>query len=103
MRAENDSMRRIAERLAVSLGFLHKWCQSQGIRHIRGAVRKPTTQGKIERFHRNVLDEAPLPPKGSPVEDYQGSMNRYLEFYNLERPYQALDLMMPMEVYVADF
>lgn len=80
-----------------------EWCHSKGIQHIRGAVRKPTTQGKIERFHRNVLDEAPLPPKGSPVEDYQACMNRYLEFYNLERPHWALGLLTPMEVYAADF
>jgi transposase InsO family protein len=103
MRADGDSMRRIAERLAVSLGFVHKWCHSKGIQHIRGAVRKPSTQGKIERFHRNVLDRASLPPKGSPVEDYQASMNRYLEFYNLERPHWALDLLTPIEVYAADF
>lgn len=79
------------------------WCDERGIEHIRGQVRKPTTQGKIERFHRTVLDEAPLPPEGSSPEDYQDAVNRFVEWYNAERPHWALGLSIPVNVYMADF
>ena len=79
------------------------WCDTKNIQHIRGAPRKPTTQGKIERFHRNVLDEAPLPPKGSSVEEYQDAINHYVGWYNAERPHWALGFGIPINVYAADF
>ena len=36
-----------------------KWCNKQGIKHIRSAIHKPTTVGKVERFHQTVDKELP--------------------------------------------
>ena len=47
-----------------------EWCKSKGIKHIMGQVRKPTTQGKVERYHGNIRREAYLPEEAT-VEEYQ--------------------------------
>ena len=47
-----------------------EWCKSKGIIHIMGQVRKPTTQGKVERYHGNIRREADLPEEAT-VEEYQ--------------------------------
>jgi len=77
------------------------WCGENGIEHIMGRVRKPTTQGKIERWHGSVLEEAELPPKGSSPEEYRKAVLEYMEFYNLRRPHHGIDLQIPMIVYMA--
>jgi transposase InsO family protein len=66
-----------------------------------GKIRKPTTQGKIERWHGSVLEEAHLPPKGSSAEDYRRSVLEYVEFYNNSRPHHGIGLQIPMVVYAA--
>jgi transposase InsO family protein len=81
-------------------GF-EKWCSDNGIEHIMGKVRKPTTQGKIERWNGTVLEEAQLPPKGSSAEEYRRAVLEFTEFYNNERPHHGIDLRVPMIVYMA--
>ena len=77
-----------------------KWCSENGIEHIMGMVRKPTTQGKVERWHGTVLEEAKLPPKGSSAEEYRKEVLRYMEFYNNRRPHHGVGLQIPMIVYM---
>ena len=76
-----------------------EWCKEQKIEHIMGRVRKPTTQGKIERWHGTVLEEAELPPAGSSVEDYGKAVIDFMEFYNNERPHHGIGLQIPTMVY----
>jgi transposase InsO family protein len=78
-----------------------EWCRGNGIEHIMGRVRKPTTQGKIERWHGSVLEEAELPPKGSCAAEYGKAVLEYTEFYNTRRPHHGIDLQIPMVVYMA--
>jgi transposase InsO family protein len=78
-----------------------EWCSGNGIEHIMGRVKKPTTQGKIERWHGTVLEEAELPPKGSPVVEYGKAVLEYMEFYNTRRPHHGIDLQIPLVVYMA--
>jgi transposase InsO family protein len=77
-----------------------KWCSKNGIGHIMGRIRKPTTQGKIERWHGSVLEEADLPPKGSSVEEYRKAVLEYMEFYNNRRPHHGIGLHVPVNVYL---
>jgi len=77
-----------------------EWCSENGIEHIMGRVRKPTTQGKIERWHGTVLEEAKLPPKGSSVTEYRKEVLRYMEFYNNRRPHHGIGLQIPIIVYM---
>jgi transposase InsO family protein len=78
-----------------------EWCSEHSIEHIMGRVRKPTTQGKIERWHGSVLEEAELPPKGSTAEEYGKAVLEYMEFYNNRRPHHGIGLQIPMVVYMA--
>ena len=78
-----------------------EWCERNGIEHIMGKVRKPTTQGKIERWHGTVLEEAELPPKGSSAEEYRKAVLEYMEFYNNKRPHHGIGLQVPIMVYAA--
>ncbi len=50
----------------VGTSAFTSFCKERGIQHIRGGIGKPTTLGKIERFHRtfrgqysryNILEE----------------------------------------------
>jgi transposase len=76
------------------------WCSSHGIRHIMGKVRKPTTQGKIERWHGSVLEEAELPPRGSTPKEYSEAVQEYVEFHNNRRPHHGIGLQIPVFVYL---
>lgn len=63
-----------------------------GIEHILGAVGKPTTTGKIERFWGTWDREGDL------VE----TLDDFLFYYNQVRPHQSLDYEKPLEVFLAD-
>jgi len=63
-----------------------------GIDHILGAVGKPTTTGKIERFWGTYDTEA---WRFETLDDF-------LFYYNQVRPHQSLDYEKPMEVFLAD-
>lgn len=63
-----------------------------------GGVRKPTTQGKVERWHGSIRREADLPPTAT-VEEYLALMEKYVDFYNNIRPHWALDLETPLNVF----
>jgi transposase InsO family protein len=75
------------------------WCSKNEIEHIMGRVRKPTTQGKVERWHGSVLEEADLPPKGSSAEEYGKAVLEYMEFYNNSRPHHGIGLNVPIMIY----
>jgi len=77
-----------------------KWCSENNIEHIMGRIRKPTTQGKIERWHGTVLEEAKLPPRGSSAAEYGKEVLRFTEFYNNRRPHHGIGLQIPMIVYM---
>jgi len=75
------------------------WCSDNGIKHIMGRIRKPTTQGKVERFHRSLRKECTFPPKGSSSEEYTEAVRQYVEFYNSVRPHWGIDCKTPDSVY----
>jgi transposase InsO family protein len=77
-----------------------EWCSENKIEHIMGKVRKPTTQGKVERWHGSLLEEAELPPKGSSVAEYRKAVLEYMEFHNNERPHHGIGLQIPIIVYM---
>lgn len=69
-----------------------KWCQKQGIHHIRSGLHKPTTVGKTEKFHDTVNKELP----------YCYNDAEYFRYrYNHERPHRSLFGKSPSEVYFA--
>ena len=66
-----------------------KYLERKDIRHIVASKRRPTTIGKVERFHRSYEQEAWRYP----------SHMEYIQHYNYERPHQALGYLTPADVY----
>ena len=77
-------------------------CESLGIKHIMAGVRRPTTCGKIERWHRSFQEEL-CSRCARDVETIESELPSYLEWYNFERVHHSLELRTPMFVYLADF
>ena len=71
-----------------------EWCQKHGIKHIMGRVRKPTTQGKVERWHGTMRRESRLPQVAT-LEEYQEIMTSFVEYYNEIRPHWSCGLKTP--------
>ena len=63
------------------------------IQHRTSRVRRPQTNGFVERFNRTALDEffrqAFRQNFYESVEELQGDLDRWLEHYNTERPHQG--------------
>ena len=67
--------------------------QLEEIEHRTTRVRRPQSNGFIERFHRTLLDEH-LRLKGrttwyESVEEMQADLDAYLELYNTKRPHRG--------------
>lgn len=67
-----------------------KWCEKQGIIHIRSGVHKPTTLGKISAIQRTIQAELP---------HWKGDTELWRMMYNHERPHESLRGLTPAEVY----
>jgi transposase InsO family protein len=67
--------------------------QLEGIEHRRTQVKRPQTNGIVERLHRTLLDEH-FRVEGrrtwfETIEEMQVSLDGYLEAYNTNRPHQG--------------
>lgn len=67
-----------------------EWCRRRGILHIRARVHKPTTTGKVERFHQTIQTELPY---------CNGDFELFRYRYNHIRPHMSLKGKRPAEVY----
>lgn len=67
--------------------------QLEGIAHRTTRVRRPQSNGFVERLHRTLLDEhfrvAGRTTWYESVEQMQEDLDRYLHHYNHERPHQG--------------
>ncbi len=67
-------------------------CQELGIEHITASVRRPTTIGKIEAFH-----------KAYDVESHLFNQHwSFIRYYNYTRPHEGLNYLTPAEIYLKD-
>jgi hypothetical protein len=71
-----------------------------GIRFAHGRPRHPQTQGKVERFHRTIADELGRELRQPTAREAGVMYERFRDYYNWERPHDALALKRPGEVYV---
>ncbi|MEZ4425426.1 MAG: IS481 family transposase [Gemmatimonadota bacterium] len=81
--------------------------QLEEIEHRTTQVRRPQSNGFIERFHRTLLDEH-LRLKGrttwyETIDEMQVDLDAYLEAYNRRRPHRgrAMEGRTPYDVFVA--
>lgn len=68
-----------------------------GIRHIRSRPYHPQTQGKIESFWRNLLQECLQKTPLSTFEEAKDKIGEYVEFYNFKRPHQGIGNLIPSD------
>lgn len=67
-----------------------EWCEKHDIKHLRSRTHKPTTTGKVERFHQTAQTELPYC-------NYDTELFRYR--YNHIRPHRSLLGKRPAEIY----
>lgn len=66
-----------------------RFCLDNRIEHILASKRRPTTIGKVERFHRTYEEER----------HRFATLRKYLHYYNYIRLHQSLNYLTPAEVY----
>jgi len=67
-----------------------RWCRKRGIKHIRGAIHSPTTQGKVERLFQTFKREFKF---------CNGDSELWRMRYNHFRPHTSLEKRTPDEAY----
>ncbi len=67
-----------------------KWCEKQGIIHIRSGLHKPTTVGKVSAIQRTIQAE---------LSHWKGDLELWRMMYNHERPHESLRGLTPATVY----
>ena len=69
-----------------------EFCTGNGIEHIVTSIRRPSTIGKIEAFHKAYVYEASIYP----------THNEFINYWNYERPHQGIGYLYPADVYYRD-
>jgi transposase InsO family protein len=69
-----------------------KFCTGNGIEHIVTSVRRPSTIGKIEAFHKAYVYEASIYP----------THKEFVNYWNYERPHQGIGYLYPADIYFKD-
>ncbi|HYD31861.1 MAG TPA: IS481 family transposase [Azospirillaceae bacterium] len=75
------------------------WLLRLGIRCSHSRPYHPQTQGKDERFHRTLKAELLQGPPFADLAACQRAFERWRGIYNLERPHEALGLLVPATRY----
>lgn len=74
---------------------LSRLLEGMGIRHARIRPRTPRLNGKVERVHRTMQEELWDSAALGPPAAWSVPLERYVRFYNTERPHTALGYMTP--------
>jgi putative transposase len=82
------------------LSKLSVWWLRLRIRLERIAPGKPQQNGRHERMHLTLKQEATR-PAGRNFLQQQARFDRFVQCYNFERPHQALNMRYPAELYAA--
>ena len=75
------------------------WLLRLDIAVSHGRPYHPQTQGKAERFHRSLADEALAGPPLRDLAECQKRFDDWRHVYNAERPHQAIGLEVPLRRY----
>lgn len=78
---------------------LELWLMRQGIKVGHSSPYHPQTQGKLERFHRSLKAEVLQGKWFTDAGELQRAFDHWRTVYNLERPYEALDMAVPASRY----
>ena len=72
-----------------------------GIQHKRSRPYHPQTCGKVERFHQTLKRFLAKQPAAPSLQALQLQIDRFVTYYNEERPHRALGRLTPREVFDA--
>lgn len=75
-------------------------CRENGIDHLLTAPRRPTTTGKIERFHRSLRQEFLTGRIFGDLAGAQDELDRFVVSFNTERPHSALGMATPASRFI---
>lgn len=67
-----------------------KWCEKQGIIHIRASIHKPTTLGKMGALQQTYFRE---------ISYCNNDPEAWRKRYNCDRPHESLRMLTPLVVY----
>jgi putative transposase len=67
-------------------------CKGLGVEHITASVRRPTTCGKIEAFHKAYEVESHL------FKEHWS----FIRYYNYTRPHEGIHYLTPAQIYLKD-
>ena len=84
----------------AGLSRLSVWWMRLGIMPERIKPATPSENGRHERMHRTLKEDTASPPAGTPKKQ-QEAFDRFLRYYNEERPHEALGQVVPAAVYTA--
>lgn len=79
-------------------GDFKSYLETQQIKHVRGRVNHPQTQGKIERYHRSMKNVVKLDVYYSPME-LEAALKSFVHYYNYERYHESLNNVTPADKY----
>jgi transposase InsO family protein len=74
-----------------------------GVQLINSAPYHPETLGKLERFHRTLKEWLAEERPAVDLRDLQALLDRFRDYYNVERPHQGIDDLTPAERYQLGF
>jgi transposase InsO family protein len=80
--------------------FSQWFTKHANITHRHSRVRKPNDNAHIERFNRTLQEECLFRVRLKP-KLCQLALNRYLPYYNTERPHLALGMLSPLKCFQA--
>jgi len=69
-----------------------EFCTGNGIQHIVASIRRPSTIGKIEAFHKAYTCEAWM----------FNTHNEFIKYWNYQRPHQGIGYLYPADIYFRD-
>lgn len=72
---------------------------SLGILVKHGKPYHPQTQGKVERFNQTLKRWLRKQPKVDSIEELQKQINKFVGYYNTQRPHGAIGMVPPFQVW----
>lgn len=86
-------------RTIFNLSRLSVWWLRHGIRIERIEPGQPQQNGRHERMHKTLKDEATKPPANNIIAQ-QEKFDLFMNYFNSDRPHESLDMKCPEEVHV---
>ena len=96
-----DNGRIFTTPLGSGVGAMEIELLSLGIATTHGRPYHPQTQGKVERFHQTLKKYLAKQEPATTKKLLQGQLNRFLEYYNTERPHRGIGRRRPIEAFGA--